>query len=258
MSYAVASRTFLLSARLQVAETLSAAPTLLVTIVQPLLFLAIVLLPAGATDPAATTRLVTGALLTAFWSSTVWGAASVLRRDRVYGTLTRVVSGQVDPVVVVLGKGLGASAVSIAMILATTEAAVLVARVPVAVGPAGWALVGLLLAVVSGAAMSLVVGVLYLRTRYAHQLSSALTYPVFLLGGMMIPVSALPEGIQWIPRLISLNWLTIFMTSLAEGAPDFGALVSAVALTAAYLALGVRAMRSAVTRARIGGELDLY
>ena len=251
-------RVLWLAGRMQVSDTLSAGPTVLVTVVQPLLFLLIVLAPRDRSDPVTTTGLVVGAVLTAFWSATVWGAANVLRRDRMVGALPRVVTGQVDPIVTVLGKGIGASVVTITLILVTTVGALVVARVPLAIGAPGWLALGLLGTIVSGTAASLGISVLYVRTRHAQQLASALTYPVFLLGGMMIPVAALPTWLQWVPRLLSMSWLTTFLASLPTGAPDLRALGIALLLTAAYFVVGAVALRTAFAHARRGGGLELY
>lgn len=254
---AVAARVFGLSARLQLSDTLSAGPTLVLTVLQPALLLLVVLAPV---DPATTDvgRLVVGVLLTAFWSSTVWGAANVLRRDRVVGALPRLAAGQVDPVVVVLGKGLSASAVSVVLVLVTTTVGLLLARLPIAVPAPGWTLLGLVVTVLSGACVSLLVGVVYVRTRHAHQVASALMYPVMLLGGMLVPVETLPSWLQWVPVLLPVSWLTEFLASTLDDAPDLAALAAAAGTTVVYLVLGAWAMRRTFARARQGGSLDLY
>lgn len=95
----------LISARMQVSEMRAMPAVVTFAFVQPTAFLLVALLPLTDSSPEKVTRIVIGVLLTSFWTSTVWGTAGVLRRDRSGGTLARSLTCVRDPRLMVIGKG---------------------------------------------------------------------------------------------------------------------------------------------------------
>jgi ABC-2 type transport system permease protein len=246
-----------ISARTQWAETRTSPFVVMLGVVQPAVFLIVAPAPQDRPDPAEVARVAFGVLLTSFWAATVWAGAGILRRERFQGTLGRTLVGVHDPLVVVLGKSLSAS-LSSALSVAVTVAVVLAAwgrRPELGGGPL--LLVGALVVLASGTAIGLLIGSLFLLTRYGPALSSALMYPVFLLGGMLVPLTLIPGWLRWASALISLRWLQEFFVSTSTGAPDGRALLLAVVLTAGYAVAGVALFRRIVGIARRQGTLDL-
>lgn len=248
---------FGISARTQWEETRTSPFVVLLNIVQPTVFLLISLLPQDRPGAAEATRVTFGVILTSFWGSTVWAAAGILRRERAAGTLARTLTGVHDPRLVVLGKSFGATAISLVSVTVTVTLLLLLLRQPVALGGAGWLLVGAATVVVSGSAVGMLIGCLFVASRYGPQLSSVLMYPVFLLGGMLIPVSLIPAGLSWISWLVSLRWLQEFFVSSGSGSADLGALGAALLLTACYAVIGAALFARVVNAARREGSLDL-
>jgi ABC-2 type transport system permease protein len=94
-------------------------------VVQPAVFL-IVALKAGQNLPARdSTQLVIGVGLTALWGGTIWSAGGILTGDRGNGTLARTVTGLRSPSVVFLGKCLGATVRTTAIVAISTVTTVL-------------------------------------------------------------------------------------------------------------------------------------
>lgn len=247
-----------MSMRAQWADMLASPLVYLLGIVQPAVFLLITLSPQDDPSAAEATRVAFGVLLTAFWGATVWGGAGVLRRERMQGTLARTLSGVRDPQLVVLGKSLGASLISAGLVAATLVAVLAALRQPVQLAGAGWLLLGLVVVLLSGTGAGMLLGCLFILSRYGPQLSSALMYPIYLLGGMLIPPDLLPEWLRWLSAAISLRWLQEFLVSAAAGRPNEAALITAVLLTALYTVVGVRLFRRLTDFARRQGSLDLY
>jgi ABC-2 type transport system permease protein len=246
-----------ISAGTQWADTRTSPFVILLGVVQPTVFLIVALAPQDHPAPAEVARVAFGVLLTSFWASTVWAGAGILRRDRFQGTLGRTLLGVHDPLVVVLGRSLSAS-LSSALSVAVTVAAVLTVwgrRPDLGGGPL--LLAGALVVLASGTAIGLLIGSLFLLTRHGPALSSALMYPVFLLGGMLVPLSLIPSWLRWLSDLISLRWLQEFFVSTSAGAPDVRALLIALALTLGYGVGGVLLFRRVVGIARRQGTLDL-
>lgn len=224
--------------------------------VQPAVFL-LVTLGTRAPGPGRATWLVSAVMLTAMWSSIVWMAGGVLRRERTYGTLARCVSSIHGPGLVLLGKSLGAVLHSTAVILVSTAASVFVLDVGIQLEHPGWMLVGLVAAIASGTALGMLVSCLFLVTEHGLAWSSALMYPVFIVGGLLIPHEVLPEWLRWVSAAVSLRWIHEFLTAAALGTVELRPLAIALGLTAGYAAVAAWALGRAVDQARRKGTLDL-
>jgi ABC-2 type transport system permease protein len=246
------------SASMQISQTRASAQTVVFTFVQPAVLLVITILPLHHPSPARVSQTAVGVLLTAFWSATAWGSAGVLRRDRAQGTFARSLTAVSDPRLVVIGKGLGASLLAMVASLMTVAVMLAILRAPVAIARPGWLAVGLLSVVASGTAVGLLVGSVFVATRYGPQVSSALMYPVLLLGGMLVPISFLAPGVRWISDLISLRWQQQFLSDAGSGELRLGSLGLAVGLTAAYGVLGSLVFQRMLRRARKGADLDVF
>ncbi len=245
------------SARHQIAIVRSHPLFLIGGIVQPLVFLLVVFHARGRPSGEEVMGVATAVLLMAYWGSTVWQGAGILRRERGVGTLGALMRGVRAPMLVLAGKSLGASLAPALLTGATVVAALVVLRAPLAVPQPGWFVVGLLAAILSGTALGTVLCSLFLLTRYGPQLSSALMYPVFLLGGLLIPTELFPPWIAWLGSLVSLKWAQQFLVSLGTGAPDHAALGMVGALTIAYAVAGSAAFRHIDSLVRGRGTLEL-
>jgi ABC-2 type transport system permease protein len=206
--------------------------------------------------PERAAELVAAVVLTALWGSTVWTSGGVLRRERTYGTLARCVCGLHSPFLILLGKSLGATLYSVGAILVSTTAAVAALRLPVDVAHPVWMLAALVSLLASATTLGALLACLFLVTRNGLIWSSALIYPVFLLGGLLIPADALPERLRWVPMLLSLRWIHEFLTGLAADRVSLGPLAVAAVLTAGYTVVAGVAYRLSVTRSRMRGSLD--
>ncbi|CAN5685543.1 hypothetical protein BH18ACT7_BH18ACT7_11700 [soil metagenome] len=247
----------LVCARLQMAEIRTAWIIIGVTIFQPIVFLLVALLPSADRSAEAGTRVAVGVALSVSWSATAWGSASVLRRERAMGTLARALAGLVDARLIVLGKGLGASLLSTVWALATLAVTLVALRQPVSLANPGWLLLGFAVLLASGSAVGLLIGSVFVLTRYGPQVTAFLTFPVILLGGMLIPPEILPTPLTWVSALISLRWLQEYLVTSAAGSPNLAALGYAVVLTVGYAAAGIGLFGGIVDRSRREGTLDL-
>ena len=109
----------------------------------------------------------------------------------------------------------------------------------------------------SGTALGMLMSCLFLVTPYGMHLSSALMYPIFLIGGMLIPADVLPRPFQFVSALVSLRWAQEFLTAAATGRPDLRAYLIMVGLTIGYFVAAVWTFNRLVDRARRGGNLEL-
>lgn len=246
------------SARMQARQNLDHAMTYASGILNPLMFLAVLVLPrAEPLTRAATTQVLTGTTLAAFWAASVWGGVGVLRRERWNGTLARSVTGVQDARWVLLGKIAGAGALNLAVVMASLAVGSLLFGLRPQVDHPLALTLGLAATLVSGTAAAQLIGALLLITRHGVALSSAMSTPITLLGGTILPLTFLPEPVRWLSRAISLSWMQDFLASTAHGALDWGALAAAALVTAVYAVAGWRVFTTMLYRARQGATLDL-
>jgi ABC-2 type transport system permease protein len=222
----------------------------------PAVFL-VIAVETGRPDPDGAAELVVAVMLTALWGSTVWMSGGVLRRERTYGTLARCVCGVWSPYLVLLGKSLGATVTSVAAIVVSTGATAAALGLPLSVAHPGLIVLSLVVLVCSATALGALVSCLFLVTRDGLVWSHALMYPVFALGGLLIPTDRLPGWLRWVPELISLHWIKDSMVGAADGGVTLAPLGVAIVLTLGYLCVAGFAYRRSVRAARKEGTLDL-
>jgi len=230
---------------------------ILLGVAQPVVFLTVT--AAAYRDPTADelSRLAIGVALTALWGSTIWAAGGILRREHGEGTLAAMITGVRSPYLMLFGKSLAATTISSLFIAGSVAVSAWLLGLPLRVGAPWWTLLGVLLAVVSGTALGMLLSCLFLVTRHGWAWSSALMYPVFIVGGMMLPLPYLPVPLQWVSTLISLRWAAEFLAGTATDVADIPALLALIGLTVVYLVLAAFAFRAVVRRALRTARLDL-
>ncbi|MFJ2130381.1 ABC transporter permease [Streptomyces sp. NPDC087845] len=201
-------------------------------------------------------EIVASVMLTALWGSTIWTSGGVLRRERTYGTLARCVCGVESPTLILFGKSLGATLYGVGTILASTVFTVLALRLPVGMAHPFWLVVGLVVVIVSATTLGALLSCLFLLTRNGLIWSGALMYPVFVLGGLLIPQDVLPVWLRWVPQLLSLRWINEFLSSAAGHGLSITPLAVAVLLTVGYGVVAGRTYRWSIDKARQRGTLD--
>lgn len=208
-------------------------------------------------SPDRTADILFAIILTSVWSTTVWMAGGVLRRERSSGTLARCVIGRHSVRLVLLGKCLGATLLSLSAVLASVAVTAVLLGDPVHFGNPGLLVLAMVAAAVSGTGLGMLVACLFLVTRHGIVWSSALMYPVFILGGMLIPASSLPWAIRWIPDLVSLHWVHDFTVRSAAGHATASPLIAVLGLAVGYSAAALFGLAKVVDTARRKGTLDL-
>jgi ABC-2 type transport system permease protein len=227
------------------------------TLVQPPVFL-LILSARQATLPGRTaTQDVLSVILTSLWGATLWTSGGILRREIAEGTLARGLTSRTDPRLVIIGKCLGATIVTLGLLLVSGTVMGVALRARLALGGLGTTVLGLAVVALSGAALGFMVSGVFVVTRYAHYVTAALTYPVYILAGLMIPTSALPVVLRPISNLISLYWANRFLRAAVTDHFDGEALGMVVLLTAAYFVVGGLYYITLIDRARRKGTLDL-
>jgi ABC-2 type transport system permease protein len=205
--------------------------------------------------------LLVGMIGILLWSSNLWASGYAIEHERQEGTLLALLLTPASRSAVVLGYGLGDWAVwvlpsvVVTGLLAWAFGVELAARDPLAVLLAAISLLG------STLALGYALAGLFVLSRRANLLANFLQSPVYLLGGMAVPVSALPAPLDRLAAVfpISAGMDALRLTLLAGASLDAIApvLLELAALSVALLLAGVVGLRLVERAAKRGDELGL-
>ncbi|MEH0450062.1 ABC transporter permease [Streptomyces sp. B21-102] len=203
-------------------------------------------------------ELATTVALTAFsmsmWSQAMFVAADVVDNDRWDGALEPSLLTPDAYVRSLVTRVCTITALSVPVLAEVIAIGRVGFGLPLPVHEPLTALAATLLLVVGTAGSALLVCALMIFVPVGRLLQNALTYPFYILGGLVLPVTSLPAPFEWVARLFFLSHgaqlLRDAMTGSGQGRwSHFSALI---VLSALQLAVGVVLLRRALSRARRG------
>ncbi len=230
---------------------------IMTALVQPLIFATI----AMADQQAGTRSLpilyyALGAGIMGIWSTVVFGCGGVISWQRHQGMLEPLVMAPVPFVLVLMGITLGTATVGLYSMAATLVWAEVVFRAHVQMADPLLFSVSAVLTVVSLGLLGLVMGSSFVLYRNSNAISNMLEYPVWLVTGLLVPLSLLPGWTRPIAYALAPTWGVQALRATALGGqplPDIGfCLVASVA----YLGLGVWLVGKVEHRARRTATLN--
>ncbi|MFP5317814.1 MAG: ABC transporter permease [Acidimicrobiia bacterium] len=164
---------------------------------------------------------------------TVWGMAleisgDVVDYDRGTGILEEVVTTPTPLPLVVFGR---VAAVSLLSLVAVVETA-LVARigfgVSISVEHPLLLAVTLALTCMATTGTALIMAAAFVLARSARTYQNTLNYPIYLLSGVLVPLSFLPEWLRPLGRCLFLSWSADLLRGCLRPGPVDGALAALV------------------------------
>ncbi|MFI5975702.1 ABC transporter permease [Streptomyces sp. NPDC051452] len=201
----------------------------------------------------ATTTAIT-AFLMGSWSHAVFVASQAVDDDRVQGTLNLSLLTPSRYLLALATRTL----VTCSLALPVLGEMFLVGRwvfgLPIRVDRPGLTVLVAVLVTTGVAATALLMSGLMILVRAARSLQNALTYPFYLLGGLILPITTLPEPLRWVSRAFFLSWGAQLLRDAAAGqVPDPGARLGVLcALVGLQAALGLWTVRRVLTFVRSG------
>ncbi len=200
------ARAFLAAVRFQL-ELMRGNPDYWLVLVTTPFFLVIflgIVRHAGRADLTAVA--VPAPVLIALWSMALFVAGEVVDSDRWYGTLEAVVAAPVGLTVLVLGRVAAVTAVSLLSVVEVFLVAQagfgvhVVPHHPVALA------LGLVATALAMTGTSVAMAGLFVLTRTARTFQNSSSYPFYVLGGVLVPVSFLPGWLQPVSKAVFLSW----------------------------------------------------
>lgn len=203
---------------------------------------------------------VLGAGLMGMWMICVQLGGNVIASERAGGTFEALASTPASLRLLIAGR---VTVVSLVAFLTLPEAWIVALALfakPVAIPHLGLFLASIALVLVGLHATATLFAALFVLARNALIFQNALAYPIYLLGGLMVPVSVLPGWVQPITRIIFLSWGSDLLRAALRSEPvsDASGKLLALAVTAlAVAAIGQAMLGSVLRRARVAGTMSL-
>ena len=198
-----------------------------------------------------------GAAVMGMWSATSTTAGAAMQRERWHGTLELLVGTPSHFALVLLPITLAMSTIGIYSLGATLLYGRFLFGIDLeVVHPLqfGIAIVG---TVLSFGALGFVFAVTFVRFRAAWALGNLFEYPVWLIGGFLVPLVLLPEWVRPISWVLAPTWGMSAIRESALGGTPLPDLLMCFALAAAYIALGFLVMDRMLRAARERAALSL-
>lgn len=202
---------------------------------------------------------VVGATVIAVWNMAIIESGGIIDADRGQGTLEALISTPAPLALVVLGRTVTVTVISLLSLVESVIVARLVFGVVVDVHH-GWLFaVTLALTAVSMAMTASALAGIFVLSRSARTFQNALSYPFYLLSGAVVPAPLLPEWLQPVTKVVFLSWSTdLIRDCLRPGAvPNALARLAVVAgLGLAAMVAGVWVLRRILERVRTTGAVS--
>jgi ABC-2 type transport system permease protein len=210
----------LAGARLQWRMTLNRLPDsvfpLITTPFFTIIFLAIVR-DAGRDDLA--DYAVLAPVLIALWWFALFEAGGIITGDRWMGTLEGQVAAPVSFAGVLLGRIVVVVLVASISFLEVLLVARLLFGVSIEIHHAGTFALTLLATAFALSGTAVVMAGLFVLTRSSATWGNSLSYPFYVLGGVLVPVSFLPNWLEPVSSAIFLSWSADLLRASLDAAP---------------------------------------
>jgi ABC-2 type transport system permease protein len=198
-----------------------------------------------------------GAAVMGMWSATSTTAGSAMQRERWFGTLELLVGTPPHFALVLLPVTIAMATIGIYSLVATLLWGRLLFGIDLAVEQPLIFAVSIPVTVLSFGALGFLFAVCFVRFRAAWALGNLFEYPVWLIGGFLVPLALFPDWVRPISWALAPTWgMNAIRESALGGAPaaDLG---MCLVLGAAYVTLGIVVTERVLLAARTRAALSL-
>ncbi|MFK3984040.1 ABC transporter permease [Micromonospora sp. NPDC050397] len=219
--------------------------------------LAVYLFRAGG-EPHRLLEAAVGAGLMGVWSSVLFGSGGAIQNQRWQGTLEMIMLAPRPPALVILPITLATALTGTYAMVATLLWGRLLYGIPLDFAhPLAFA-VAVPGCILSLGMFGLLLAATFVLMRNANALANTLEYPIWLLSGMLVPITVLPGWTTPLAAVLPTTWGARAVREAATGSgPVWPALAICLAISTVCLLLGAVAMTHVERRARTAATLAL-
>ena len=231
---------------------------LLISVLQPLIFatIAFYMWRAGA-RPGTLLYVALGAGLMGMWSSTLFGSGGSIQWMRWQGTLEVVIAAPAPFLLALVPLTMATASVGLYSVLATLLWGRILFDVPLELEHPLLFVLSLPATVAGLGLLGLVMASTFVLYRHANAFSNLLEYPIWLVTGLLVPVSLLPGWVEPLSWVLAPTWGVRAIRESALGGDPLVAIAMCGVLSLAYLAIGALTLANFERLARSRATLSL-
>jgi ABC-2 type transport system permease protein len=158
-------------------------------------------------------------VLLALWTTTLWVSGEMIDRDRAEQTLEAMLVTPAPFPIVMVSRILAVTALTLVAFIESGLVGRLVFGVTLIVHHPGVFALTLAVTSLATASTGLVMSAIFVLGRSVRTFQSSLSYPFYVLGGILVPVSYLPPWLQPVTKLIFLSWASDLLRDAIKPAP---------------------------------------
>ncbi len=216
---------------------------MLIAVIQPVIFASIAFFMVESGTGTGTGPLLYAALgagLMGIWSTTLFGSGGAIQWQRWQGTLEVLVGSPAPFLLVLVPLTLATASIGLYSIVMTLLWGRLFFGVPLDFVHPGQLAVALPVTVVSLGLLGLVLASTFVLYRNANAFANLLEYPVWLVTGLLVPLSLLPGWVEPISWVLAPTWgvRAIRDAALGGGGGAWPEIGMCALLGTVYLVLG--------------------
>jgi len=233
----------------------------LLTFISPLIFatLAFFLFQLGHGSSGQTLLYAAlGSGMMGVWSTTLFGCGGAIAWQRWEGTLELLVNAPTRYDFILAGQTFGAVIFGFYGIVTTIVWGMVLFGMPLQATFPFVLPLSLFAAVISLGALGMLIATLFVLYRHANALGNLLEYPIWLVAGLLVPLTRLPDWIQPISWLLAPTWGMEAIRGAALGdAPPWLGIGMCFVLAGAYYVLARVILVYVLDKARRDASLAL-
>ncbi|MFC0002674.1 ABC transporter permease [Micromonospora siamensis] len=230
------------------------ATALVVPVVQATL--AVHLFRAGG-DSGRLLEAAVGAGLMGVWSSVLFGSGGAVQRQRWQGTLEMIMLAPRPPALMILPITLATAVTGTYAMLATLLWGRLLYGIPLDFAHPLLFLVAVPGCILGLGMFGLLLASTFVLMRNANALTNTLEYPIWLVSGMLVPLTVLPGWTGPVAAALPTTWGARAVREAATGGPVWPSLGICLAISLGCLLVGAVTMTHVERRARAAATLAL-
>lgn len=196
--------------------------------------------------------------LIALWGMALLVAGELIDSERWAGTLEALIATPASFALVITGRIAAVTLVSLLAFAETWVVAGVVFGIAVAIPHPALLLVTVAVTAVAMAGTASMMSAVFVLARSARIFQNSLSYPFYVLGGVLVPVALLPGWLQPLTRVVFLSWSADLLRDSLSAAPISEPalrLATVLGLGAAGLGAGIFLLRRVLVRVRALGTL---
>ena len=206
-----------------------------------------------------TTYALLAPVLIALWQLSLVTSGETVADDRWLGTLELAVATPGSFAVAVVGRVLAVTSVALISFGEVWVVARVLFGVSIVFHHPFTFVLTLAATTLAMAGTALIMAALFVVTRSARTFQNSLSFPFYVLGGVLVPVSYLPDWLEPVSSIVFLSWSSGLMRDVLEPAAvdDFALRLGMIVfLGACGFVAGMALLARILTRVRSNGELS--